>query len=215
MIYDIDECLQGTSHQVGLDSDQKQVISVLSSLVPDISKLSVRDCTRMGKYSPSHVRPRPLLVKLLRTTEVSVILSNRSKLNKSKVYIKPYMTPSKRNSESILLKERKSLISSGANPKDIKGKSNKLLLNGSVYGSVQGSSFSLNVQNSIQVSSDSHPVDSTRCGQGERVNKGAGYGLEVPSIYRVFGPPVYICRMRELVNRGTFVMNVKLVLAFI
>ncbi len=141
MIYDIDECLQGTSHQVRLDSDQKQVISVLSSLMPDISKLSVRDCTRMGKYSPSHVRPRPLLVKLLRTTEVSVILSNRSKLTKSKVYIKPYMTPSKRNSESILLKERKSLISSGANPKDIKGKSNKLLLNGSVYGSVQGSSF--------------------------------------------------------------------------
>ena len=218
MIYDIDECLQGTSHQVRLDSDQKQVISVLSSLMPDISKLSVRDCTRMGKYSPSHVRPRPLLVKLLRTTEVSVILSNRSKLTKSKVYIKPYMTPSKRNSESILLKERKSLISSGANPKDIKGKSNKLLLNGSVYGSVQGSSFSLNVQNSIQVSSDSHvDVDPVAHAvvQGERVNKGAGYGLEVPCIYRVFGPPVYVCRMKELVNRGTSVMNVKLVLAFI
>ncbi len=160
-------------------------------MMPDISKLSVRDCTRMGKYSPSHVRPRPLLVKLLRTTdEVSVILSNRSKLTKSKVYIKPYMTPSKRNSESILLKERKSLISSGANPKDIIGKSNKLLLNGSVYGSVQGSSFSLNVQNSIQVSSDSHVdvdrVDSTRCGE-------SSYGLEVPCIYRVFGPPVYVC----------------------
>ncbi len=90
-------------------------------------------------------------MKLLRTTEVSVILSNG--------------TPSERNSESILLKERKSLISSGANPKDIEVKSNKLLLNGSVYGSVQGSSFSLYVQNSIQVSSDSHvdvdPVDST------------------------------------------------------
>ncbi len=100
--------------------------------MPDISKLSVRDCTRMGKYSPSHERPRPLLVKLLRTTEMSVILSNQSKLTKSKVYIKPYMTPSKRNSESILLKERKSLISFGANPKDIKGKSNKLLLNGSM-----------------------------------------------------------------------------------
>ncbi len=128
LVIGIDECPQGTSHQVRLDSDQKQVISVLSSLMPDISKLSVRDCTRMGKYSPSHVRPRPLLVKLLRTTEVSVILSNRSKLTKSKVYIKPYMTPSERNSRSILLKERKSLISSGASPKDIKIKSNKLLL---------------------------------------------------------------------------------------
>ncbi len=56
---------------------------------------------------------------------------------------------------------------------------------------------------------------STRCGPRERVNKGAGYGLEVACIYRVFGPPVYVCRMRELVNRGTSVMNVKLVLAFI
>ncbi len=36
--------------------------------------------------------------------------------------------------------------------------------------------------------------------QGERVNRGAGYGLEVPCIYRLFGPPVYVCRMRELVN---------------
>ncbi len=106
VIYGIDECPHGISRQVRLDSDQKQVISVLSSLMPDISKLSVRDCTRMGKYSPSHVRPRPLLVKLLRTTEVSVILSNRSKLTKSKAYIKHYMTPSERNSESILLKER-------------------------------------------------------------------------------------------------------------
>ncbi len=59
--------------------------------MPDISKLSVRDCTRMGKYSPSHERPRPLLVKLLRTTVMSVILSNQSKLTKSKVYIKPYI----------------------------------------------------------------------------------------------------------------------------
>ncbi len=35
VIYDIDECLQGTSCQVRLDSDQKQVISVLFSLMPD------------------------------------------------------------------------------------------------------------------------------------------------------------------------------------
>ncbi len=104
----------------------------------------------MGKYSPSHVRPRPLLVKLLRTTEVSLILSNRSKLTKSKVY----MWTLKVKATSFL--------------------------NGSVHGSVQGSSFSLNVQNSIQVSSDSHvDVDPVAHAvvQGERVNKGAGYGL--------------------------------------
>ncbi len=93
-----------------------------------------------------------------------------------------------------------------------------LLLNGSVYGSVQGSSFSLNVQNSIQVSSDSHvdvdPIDSTRCGprreSEQRRRLWPGSALYLPRVR-----PTCLCRIRELVNRGTSVMNVKLVLAFI
>ncbi len=35
---------------------------------------------------------------------------------------------------------------------------------------------------------------------GAKVNRGAGYGLEIPCIYRLYGPPVYIERMRELVD---------------
>ena len=35
---------------------------------------------------------------------------------------------------------------------------------------------------------------------GERVNRGAGYGLEVPCTYRLYGPQVYIDRMKQLVN---------------
>ena len=34
---------------------------------------------------------------------------------------------------------------------------------------------------------------------GGKVNRG-GYGLEVPSVYRLYGPKVYIEKMRELVN---------------
>ena len=34
---------------------------------------------------------------------------------------------------------------------------------------------------------------------GERVNRGAGYGLEVPCVYRLYGPRVYI-DMKELVE---------------
>ncbi len=30
-----------------------------------------------------------------------------------------------------------------------------------------------------------------------KVNKGAGYGLEIRCIYRLYGPPVYIERMHE------------------
>ena len=36
--------------------------------------------------------------------------------------------------------------------------------------------------------------------QGERMNRGAGYGLEVPCIYRLYGPPAYINILKELVN---------------
>ena len=35
---------------------------------------------------------------------------------------------------------------------------------------------------------------------GAKVNRGAGYGLEIPCIYRLYGPSIYINRMKELVD---------------
>ena len=35
---------------------------------------------------------------------------------------------------------------------------------------------------------------------GPKVNRGAGYGLEIPCTYRLYGPPAYIQRMRDLVQ---------------
>ena len=35
---------------------------------------------------------------------------------------------------------------------------------------------------------------------GGKVNRGGGYGLEVPCVYRLYGPKVYIQKMRKLVN---------------
>ena len=35
---------------------------------------------------------------------------------------------------------------------------------------------------------------------GQKINRGAGYGLEVPCVYRLYGPKVYIQRMNELVS---------------
>jgi len=35
---------------------------------------------------------------------------------------------------------------------------------------------------------------------GGKVNRGAGYGLEVPCIYRLYGPKAYTDRMKELVD---------------
>ena len=35
---------------------------------------------------------------------------------------------------------------------------------------------------------------------GEKVNRGRGYGLEVPCVYRLHGPKVYLEKMKQLVN---------------
>lgn len=35
---------------------------------------------------------------------------------------------------------------------------------------------------------------------GEKVNRGAGYGLEVPCTYRLYGPKIYVDKMKEFVD---------------
>ena len=35
---------------------------------------------------------------------------------------------------------------------------------------------------------------------GAKVNRGAGYGLEVPCVYHLYGPTVYVDKMKELVK---------------
>ena len=35
---------------------------------------------------------------------------------------------------------------------------------------------------------------------GSEVNRGAGYGLEIPCIYRLYGPKPYTDRIKEIVN---------------
>ena len=35
---------------------------------------------------------------------------------------------------------------------------------------------------------------------GEKVNRGAGYGLEIPCVYCLHGPKVYIDKMKEFLK---------------
>ncbi len=97
----------------------------------------------MGKFSTSKPRPRPILVKLLRSADVTLILTNKRKLSVPNVFIKPFMSPAERKCEGILLKERRSLISNGTNPQKIKLRQHKLIVDGSLYGEVSGNSFTL------------------------------------------------------------------------
>ena len=38
---------------------------------------------------------------------------------------------------------------------------------------------------------------------GEKVNRGAGYGLEIPCEYHLYGPKPYIDKMKKLVDSLT------------
>ena len=35
---------------------------------------------------------------------------------------------------------------------------------------------------------------------GQRVNRGAGYGVEIPCKYRLYGPEAYIDKLRKIIN---------------
>ena len=35
---------------------------------------------------------------------------------------------------------------------------------------------------------------------GNKVNRGAGYGLEIPCIYRLYGPKLYCNKLKELIE---------------
>ena len=45
-----------------------------------------------------------------------------------------------------------------------------------------------------------NPVQGLTLITGPKINRGAGYGLEVPCVYRLYGPKIYVERLNELVD---------------
>lgn len=120
----------------------KETTSVLTPLVSSVSVHSIWDCIRLGRFLPDCQTPRPILVKLNSTSEVSAILSNRKLLSDFPgVSIKPHLSRSQLQVEKMLLVKRRSLISSGAEPKDIKIRRNQLFHGTKLVGSVEDFKF--------------------------------------------------------------------------
>ena len=46
---------------------------------------------------------------------------------------------------------------------------------------------------------------------GARVNRGAGYGIEIPCKYRLYGTKDYIDRLQELITMDNIIVNVDIV----
>ena len=142
VVFGLKESPMGTQRRVRFEEDIKAVSSVLVSAHPSITEHSFRDCFRLGKYSTD--RCRPLLVTLSRSSDVFTILGNRRSLaDHPGISVKPDLSPDDRRIESLLLKQRRVLISSGTNSKDIRLHGNSLSIKGKKYGSVVNFDFQL------------------------------------------------------------------------
>ena len=156
VLYGISENPKGTKKSLRQIRHFESVSSIVNAVDSGISGHSIRDCTRLGKFSESHTRPRPILVKLNCKRDVISILTNRTKLATG-IFVKPDMSLQERKVEALILKERRSLINSGTDSKHIKIRGNSLFVRNNVFGSVDvtGSElkfiFSSNTPNSSLV----------------------------------------------------------------
>ena len=160
IIHGLKEPAKGTPKQARSVNDHDAVINVLTSLDSNINPHSVRDCFRLGKYNEA--RSRPVLVSLTTAYEAMSILRKRYNSKKlSGVFVKPDLSPEERATESLLLRERKALISAGEDRRNIRIYGNALFVNKRKYGIVVNSTFQcLQPQNVGESSSSSSNLSS-------------------------------------------------------
>ena len=132
VLFGIKENPPETSRSDRIKSDMKCCLDVIVKLNSEISSQSIRDCLRLGKYKQSASRPRPLLLKLNRSLDVTTILSNRDKAPQG-IAIKPDLTLQERQRNSLLLGERWKLMQAGTDKKNIKIRSSIIYLNGNKH----------------------------------------------------------------------------------
>ena len=140
IVYGVPENPHGTHWTTRASKDLNTVSSIISTIDSSITTNSIRDCYRLGKYSETNKRPRPVLVRLHRSHDAQIILSKRSSLKGSSTTIKPDMSHAERTTEQILLKQRWLLIQSDST-NNIKIRGSRLFVNGRPHGQVVESKY--------------------------------------------------------------------------
>jgi len=140
VVYGIKECGKGTPRQERLNHDLEKVTSIVTEGENSINPLSICDLLRPGKYHEKSKQPRPILVKLNQTINVSQVQSKARFLSKE-IRIKPDMSQEERQIESLLLKERWVLIQAGTECKVIKIRGTKIFFSNKLHGQIINSSF--------------------------------------------------------------------------
>jgi len=140
VVYGIKECPPKTAKHARLEQDVQNIASAFEEAELPINTDSVRDHFRLGKYKTDAERPRPILIKFLRSTDASLALSKSSSF-KSPVRIKPDLTPEERKIENYLLKERWSLIQLGFERPRIKLRNKSIFVDNKLYGQFHNFEF--------------------------------------------------------------------------
>ena len=140
--YGIKESPQNTNRQERMKHDLDCVLTSLAKTGVPIDSEDIKDLYRLGKYDSKNERPRPLLVKFLRSSVALDVLSNKTKLD-TPVYLKPDLTPEERHKEMLLLKERRVLINKGVERKEIKIRNDSIFINNRFHCRVSDSSANL------------------------------------------------------------------------
>ena len=154
-----------------MSSDLTSAITTIQNLCSEITEDAIKDCTRLSKYKPSS--NRPILVKLVRSHDASSILANRYKIPARSSYtIKPLMTAEERANELKLLRERRTLIDSGIERRNIKLKQNAIYVNGKKYGYATPTGFQRCTQMPINSSSaETTSQDNVEQAQNQQVQQ--------------------------------------------
>ena len=124
-----------------LDRQNKDLLSIstaLSSIDASVSSQSVQDHFRLGKFNSTAKRPRPILVKFIRSCDASNILSKARK-QPSSFLIKPDLSPEERKKEKCLMEQRWALIQKGCDRSEIKIKGSGLYVRNALLGRVDSS----------------------------------------------------------------------------
>jgi len=139
-LYGSGELSSKTSRYKRQQGDIKAVLETLSCMKVQMNPDHIVDCFRLGKFKQTQSRPRPILIRFLRTLDINTILANKKYLS-TPLTIKPDLSSQEKKVESALLKERWSLIQNGHNRKQIKLSHNRIFVNGHLYGEVTNGEF--------------------------------------------------------------------------
>ena len=155
LVCGLEECKEGTPRLVRQCEDMYRVVGLLRDVNGSLSSTSTKDHFRLGKYTEGSKKPRHILVKFVWSDDVFRVLTKSRELKKPTV-VKPDLSPLQRKHESILLKERWSLIQSDESHNSIKFRNSKLFLNNKLYGFVDSTNvFQLSTTHPDKVSENS------------------------------------------------------------